>query len=130
MTFRRISRKDLLSAAAEIGEQDGSDPRFDRDTVSTKVPNRKALLLCGQIARALSDVLAGCGDDALRDLLIESVAPAPTSVRLLVTVRRPADVDEATVHFRLEAARGLLRHEIAAAIHRRKTPELLFRVVK
>src|SRR4051812_20136030 len=104
MTFRKISRNDLLSGAAEVGAQDGQDPRFDRDEASTTVPNRKALLLCGQVARTLADVLPGCGDDALRDLLVESVAPAPNSARLLVTVRKPADVDEDMVHARLSAA--------------------------
>ena len=127
MKFRKIGIKNLLSSAAEIGELDGQDPRFDRDA-SKKVPNRKALLLCGQIAQTLADVLAGCGDDVLRDLLVESVAPAPTSARLLVTVRRPADVIDETVYARLTAARGLFRHEIAAAIHRRKTPDLTFHV--
>ena len=53
----------------------------------------------------------------------------PTSVRLLVSVRKPPDVDAALVEGRLANARGLLRREVAAAIHRRKTPDLLFRVI-
>jgi ribosome-binding factor A len=130
MTFRKISRKDMLSGCSEVGPQDGQDPRYDRPDEPIKVPNRKALLLCGQVRQTLADVLAGCADDVLRDLEVESVVPFPTSVRLLVTVRRPADMDAATVGAHLEGARGLLRSEIASAVHRRKTPDLLFRVVE
>src|SRR5437773_2736461 len=49
---------------------------------------------------------------------------------VMVTVRKPADVDAATVTAHLGAARGMLRSELATAIHRRKTPDLLFRVVE
>jgi ribosome-binding factor A len=129
MAFRKVSQKDLRSGCSEVGPQDGEDPRYDRPEGPVKVPNRKALLLCGQIQQTLADVLAGCADDLLRDLLVESVVPFPTSVRLLVTVRKPDDSDAATVSAHLEGARGLLRSEVATAVHRRKTPDLLFRVV-
>src|SRR5579864_6128753 len=129
MAFRKILRRDLLSGCAEIGPQDGQDPRYDRPDGPAKVPNRKALLLCGQVRETLMAVLAGLGDDVLRDLSVDSVVPFPTSVRLLVTVRKPADVDATVVGSRLERARGLLRGEVATAVHRRKAPELLFRVV-
>ncbi len=129
MGFRKISRRELLSGCSEVGPQDGQDPRYDRPEESAKVPNRKALLLCGQVQETLTDVLAGCADDVLRDLLVESVVPCTTSVRLLVTVRKPADVDAETINAHLEGARGLLRSEVASAIHRRKTPDLLFRII-
>ena len=129
MAFRRISHADLLSGCAEVGSQDGQDPRYDRPEDSDKVPNRKALLLCGQVKETLAEVLAGCADDALRDLLVEAVVPFPTAVRLLVTVRKPADLDAATLAARLEGARGLLRSEVAAAVHRRKAPDLVFHVL-
>jgi ribosome-binding factor A len=129
MPSRKISRTDLLSACDEIGPQDGQDPRYDRPEEPAKVPNRKALLLCGQVQQTLAEVLASCADDVLRDLMVESVVPFPTSVRLLLTVRKPTDGDAATVSAHLEGARGLLRGELASAIHRRKTPDLVFRVV-
>ncbi len=130
MPFRHVSRKDLLSGCSEVGPQDGQDPRYDRPEGTVKVPNRKALLLCGQVQETLTAVLAGCADDVLRDLLVQSVVPFPTSVRLLVTVYKPAELDAATVTAHLERARGLLRSEVATAVHRRKTPDLLFRVVE
>jgi ribosome-binding factor A len=60
--------------------------------------------------------------------VIESVTPAPNSARLLVTVRRTAPVDGAIVLEHLQRARARLRTETVAAIHRRRAPDLLFRV--
>jgi ribosome-binding factor A len=132
MTFRKVSRKDFLAACASAGPGDGLDPRYDRPNDPRKVPNRKALQLCGQVADTLALVLGECGDDMLRDLLVVSVRPAPTSARLLVTVARAAGAaaDAAQIAGRLERARGKLRSEVAAAVHRRKTPDLAFRVVE
>jgi len=130
MPSRKISRHELLSSCAELGAGDGRDPRFDRREGSGKVPNRKALQLCAQVARTLMSVFADCGDDVLRDLLIESVTPAPNASRLLVTVMPAVPIETAVVLERLERARGKLRGEAVAAIHRRRAPDLLFRVLE
>jgi ribosome-binding factor A len=121
----------MLSACSGIGPYDGLDPRYDRPNEPRKVPNRKALQLCGQVADTLALIFGECGDDVLRDLRVVSVTPAPTSVRLLVTVARAAGVTEEVgqIAGRLERARGKLRGEIAAAVHRRKVPDLTFRVI-
>lgn len=133
MRFRHVPRRDLLSACAEPGPDDGLDPRHLRQLPRRQVPNRKALQVCGQVARTLAGVLAGeCGDDLLRDLVVDVVVPAPNSARLLVTLR-PAVVqpfDAALILARLEKARGLFRREVAAAIHRRRVPDLLFRLAE
>jgi ribosome-binding factor A len=129
MRFKRVSPNELLSSCAAIGPEDGSNPRDFFKKPAEKVPNRKALQLCGQIAKTLSLVLWECGDDVLRELAVESVQPVPTSARLLVTLSAPEGVDEATALSHVDKAGGLLRGEVAAAIHRRKTPELTFRVV-
>jgi ribosome-binding factor A len=108
------------------------DPRLEPRETSPRVTNRKALQLCGQVQQALSLALAECGDDVLRDVSVVSVVPTPTSVRLLVSVHLltlSGQVDAATVAERLGRAQGLLRREVSAAVHRRKAPELLFRVV-
>ena len=64
-------------------------------------------------------------------LLVLSVVPAPNAGRLLVTIALPASagvpVEEALQ--RVLHAAGHLRSEVAAAVSRRKTPELAFRVV-
>jgi ribosome-binding factor A len=132
MAFQRVSRRGLRTACAEVGPGDGIDPRREGRGPSGSVPNRKALQLSGQVARTLSGLLAESEDELLRDLLVVSVAPAPYASRLLVTVApSPAAeaVEAAAVLARLERVRGRLRTEVAAAVHRRKAPDLTFRVV-
>jgi ribosome-binding factor A len=134
MKRRRITRRSLFACCAEPGPGDGLDPRLESRGAPGKIANRKALLLCAEVARTLSAVLAGeCGDEVLRNLLVSSVKPAPTSARLQVTVYMAAPmkgVDAAAVLSRLERARGLLRIEAAAALHRRRAPDLIFRVLE
>jgi ribosome-binding factor A len=115
---------------SDIGPGDGLDPRFDRPDDGGKVKNRKALQLCSQVAENLALVLADSGDAALQNLLVHSVEPWPTSARVLVTVA-PAvaeGFDESIAIAHLDSARSRLRTEVAAAIHRRKVPDLIFRV--
>jgi ribosome-binding factor A len=130
---RKIFRRNLLQRTDAPGPDDGQDPRYDRPDQPSKVRNRKALQLCSQVAETLSLVLAGeCDDDLLRDLLVDSVVPYPTSVRLLATlvpaVSAPADSLPQMAQ-RLEQHRTQLRSAVASAIHRRKAPELIFRIL-
>ena len=131
MKRRRFSTKLMQSCCDSLAEDDGVDPRtFFRKPIG-KVPNRKALQLCGQVARTLGVVLSECGDEVLRNLGVAAVDPAPDSSRLLVTVYSlEGSTDPEVVVERLRRAYGLLRGEVAAAIHRRKVPELTFRIVK
>jgi len=133
MKRKKPSIRKMLLSCHELGPEDGLDPRYDVRGEPGKVPNRKALQLCGQVARTLQAVLAGeCGDDLLRELQVESVVPAPTSARLLVTLTLAtagAGVPVEEVLARLHAAQGLLRGEVAAAINRRRVPELTFRLL-
>lgn len=111
--------------ADTLGPDDGIDPRdWKRVDASQVVRNRKALQLCRQVEHALHLALAGCGDPVLQALCVETVRPHPDSSRLLVIVssESPGAMD------RLTAAGALLRREVAAAIHRRKTPDLMFEV--
>jgi ribosome-binding factor A len=132
VTFKKPSREELLSSCDQVSSEDGTDPRFFLRKPSRGVRNRKALQLCEQIGRTLSMVLAGeCGDEVLRDLTVESVVPAPNSLHLLVTLTWPpsahqADASEILEH--VHRAGGKLRTEIAAAIHRKHVPELVFRI--
>ncbi len=133
MKRKKLSIPEMLLSAGELGPEDGVDPRHDTRGEPEKVTNRKALQLCGQVARTLQSVLAGeCRDDVLRDLLVESVVPAPNSARVLVTLSLATprdDVGPAEVLARVQRVQGLLRSEVAAAINRRKTPDLTFRLV-
>ena len=131
MARRRFEQKPPSTLADGLGEGDGRDPRFDpAPRGSASVHNRKALQLCRQIERLLVGLLGGCGDDVLRDLLVHSVEPAPDSSRLLVTVSMlTLDHPEAEVLSRLRGAVPMLRREIAASVHRRKLPDLIFRIL-
>ncbi|HEY1064823.1 MAG TPA: hypothetical protein VGE52_01880 [Pirellulales bacterium] len=92
---------------------------------------RKANQLCSQVERTLNYVLSGeCDDDVLRDLVVDSVIPAPDDKHLLVTLAPlPAsgDLDATVVLAHLARARDLLRREVAASITRKRVPELSFR---
>jgi ribosome-binding factor A len=94
---------------------------------------RKARQLCRQVADTLGLVLAGeCQDEVLQNLLVLAVDPAPDASRLLVTLGldlADGTVTPADVLSRLDRAAGWLRSEIATAIHRKRTPQLAYRVV-
>jgi ribosome-binding factor A len=86
--------------------------------------------LCTQVRRVLDYVVGGeLRDEALRDLVVMDVSPAGSCRRMRVVIRTVGDVDCAVVLERLEAARGFLRVQIAEAIHRKRTPELVFEVL-
>lgn len=116
---------------AEPGAQDGVDPRDElRQTARTK-GGRKTHQLCAQVAEALNYAFAAeCNDDVLREMGVVAVQPAPNEARLLVTIgpTLPGACDPAEVLERLEKAQAKLRTQVAAAIHRKKVPQLAFRV--
>ena len=90
----------------------------------------RPLQICRQAAEQLGLVLAGELDDpALWDVGISAVWP--DGPRLVVEVwlppEHPASPD--VVLRRLNAAQGILRGAVAQAIHRKRTPNLVFRVV-
>jgi ribosome-binding factor A len=131
MTSRKPSREELLSSCADVGAEDGTDPRLFARKPTNKVANRKALQLCAQVTEALTWALGECGDDLLRDLRVAAVVPAPNSAHLLVTLTlAPASgpVTEDVLREHLQRAAGKLRTEVAAAIHRKRAPELMFRL--
>jgi ribosome-binding factor A len=130
---RKRPRSQIELLCSEIGPEDGIDPRAIRRESPPSRAGRKTLQLCKQVERALCLALAGEFDDpVLRDLDVLAVDPAPTSSRLRVTVcvNSSADpIDPTVLVAHLTRASGRLRCEIAASIHRKKTPELAFCVV-
>ncbi len=129
---RQPSRKALQGLCSETGPEDGVDPRDALRQAGRKTGGRKTQQLCGQVAEALNYAFAGvCNDDVLRELGVVAVRPAPDEARLLVTVGPllPGPCDPAQITAHLHQALGKLRAEIAAAIHRKKVPELTFAVM-
>ena len=133
MVPKRPSRKVLRSLCADLGPDDGVDPRdLIRKDTARKASDHRARRLCRQVAETLGGVLAGeLGDDVLRGLEVVAVEPGPDVGRLLITVRLPeahGEADPALVLERLAGASGRLRAAVAATITRRKAPTLAFRV--
>lgn len=125
-------RKGLHSSAAALvsnGAAAAQSPDRPRRIRRNRRAHHKSLQLCRQVFQAVSDGLAESGDELLQALVVESVLPAPSTARLCVTVYLyDDDVDHDDIMQRLSAERWALRQEVAAAIHRRRTPELTFKV--
>jgi ribosome-binding factor A len=130
MRSRRFQQKPPGELATELGALDGKDPRFDALGSRSSPVNRKALQLAAQVERTLVQVFGGeCADEVLCDLRVESVAPAPDSAHLLVVLSPGGDSPALEIILEhLARANGRLRSEVAAAIHRKKAPELHFQI--
>jgi ribosome-binding factor A len=134
MTLDKRSRAKLCAHCEAFGEDDGVDPRtfFQSDRTAHR-DNRKARQLCRQVADTLDQVLSGeTADDLVRSLHEAAVVSAPDSSRLLVTLRSdlpPEQFDREELQRRVSAHHGRLRCAVAAAITRRKAPNLDFQVL-
>jgi ribosome-binding factor A len=131
-TRNRPSRRQLLTACSDPGPDDGTDPKDRPKHWNARDPGRKALQLSAQVAEALNAAFAESGDTVLADLLVTEVRPARHAGRMLVTVAGAPSAamrSAAEVNAHLHGAAGWLRAQVAGAIHRRKTPELAFRVL-
>ncbi|HVL11813.1 MAG TPA: hypothetical protein VM529_04580 [Gemmata sp.] len=128
MSRRRRKGDELTSLAAELGREDGADPKefHAKPWDSPKQAGRKGRQLCAQVKDALQVVLAACADAALQGLGVVSVEPAPHSGRLRVRV---AAEDRPAAEAALRRAAGFLRSEVATAVSRRYAPELVFEVM-
>jgi ribosome-binding factor A len=89
--------------------------------------------MCSQVKRTLDQILSGeLDDDRLRDVYVSEVTPAPDAHCLMVSVSPlgfAKDFQPQIVLAHLAEHTGHLRSELARAINRKKTPELMFRVV-
>lgn len=117
------------AASAPMDEVSGRSDRAGRG----RRPDRKTLQLCRQVADTLNYVLTGeMDDDLLRNLYVVRVDPAPDVGQMMVTVAPmdPKDADRSDqILTHLMHATKKLRTEVARSINRRKTPQLLFRVI-
>ena len=105
-----------------------NDSFGDREGPAAGLADRKTRQLCAQIGEVVSLALAECDDRALDGVFVETVEPAPTASRLCVVVSAPLGADAASTLMALTRVRNRLRREIAGAIHRKRTPELTFRL--
>lgn len=91
--------------------------------------DRKVQQLCREVERTLSYAFGECSDRRVRELTVMAVDPAPDGSRLQISVSPSGPIDVAATHEALLAARSFFRAEIAAAIQRKRTPELVFHIV-
>lgn len=132
MKKKKSSISPIPSLCSERGPEDGIDPRDLPRATAREKGGRKTHQLCAQVAEALQFALGGaCNDDVLRDMGVVAVQPAPDESRLLVilapTLSGPCDPDQVMAH--VHAAKAKLKAEVAASVHRKKVPDLTFRVV-
>ena len=94
--------------------------------------DRKLAQLCAQVEQIVSLALGDSADHRLHDLVVHSVSPGPDGARLLVAAMATYPLDPdclEELHDVLERARPWLRQQIAAEIHRKRTPDLAFQVL-
>jgi ribosome-binding factor A len=82
---------------------------------------RKSKQLCREVYRVLTENLTTA--------TVVEVRPAPDTARLAVLVQPAPGDDPWAVREALERDRGRLRAEIARALQRKRTPDLVFEVV-
>jgi ribosome-binding factor A len=105
--------------------------RFFFDLESVR-PDHRARSLCRQAQEAVVLAMAEIGlDSRLDGTWVASVDPAPGPERLLVTVVIAPEATAEAIEAAFAALSELkpaLRSEVARAIHRKRVPDLAFRV--
>jgi ribosome-binding factor A len=128
--YRMNDRLSEFRAAADA--DDGHDPReFFKKDDSSHSAGRKTRQLCEQVSQTLQQVLGEAADSELQALHVVEVGPAPDASQLLVLLAplTGGEFDLAAAEAALARAGGWLRGEVAAAIHRKRAPSLVFRVL-
>lgn len=129
MPSRKRKKDDLRALCAHVHPDDGVDPHEDkrRDAEHVNKPNRKTWQLCKQVTQTLQLALGSLPcSDVLVGVSVQSVTPAPDAGRLCVVIAVPEPQRQEEVATAVRRHRGRLRGEVAAAITRRRTPELTF----
>ena len=92
-------------------------------------PERTLHPLCAQVADAVAMALATASDAVLRDLAVATVEPRRGAASLRVVLAVAPGGDRAIAALHVARAVGYLRAEVAAAIQRRRTPDLVVDVI-
>lgn len=134
----------MLRHCAEIGSEDGIDPRETAkarmfESLRGRKANYKALQVCRQVERALALEMHSVTPPECAELMIQSVLPLEDSrgqsrSNLLIVTLQVSSLktqeELRNLEYQLLQSKGALRAIVASAIHRRKTPELTFRLVQ
>lgn len=135
----RKKRDELADVVSEVRPDDGVDPRLAaRRKKGRSNPERlgrshgehKQAQLFSQVRDAVDAALLEARDPALNSITVLDVTPSGGSLVIVVQPRDPAARIDVTVATEaLEAARSMLRREVAASISRKETPSLRFVVM-
>src|SRR4051812_11391148 len=111
MSRRRRKADDSMTLAADLGREDGTDPKefHSKPWNTPKQAGRKAQQFCAQVREALQGILAACADEALQGLAVVAVEPAPHTGRLRVVLTPGVGGDRAAAEAALHRAAGFLR---------------------
>ena len=132
MSSRKRKKNDPRALCAQWYPDDGVDPRDDkrRDAEYDNKPDRKARQLCKQAARAVHLALGALPQaEALSGAYVREARPAPHAGWLCVVIVVSDARRREQVAAIVERFAGRLRAEVAAAISRRRCPELTFEVI-
>jgi len=100
-----------------------------REPGGSRGDDRKLKQLARELFRVLSQALAELADPRLESALLMEVRPAPDASRFAIQVSAGMHARVVDVEAALEAARGHLRGELAAALARKRIPDLVFEVL-
>jgi ribosome-binding factor A len=106
---------------------DVSNQEAEGAAAGSPAAERKCKQVCREVFRVLAQ--AEPRDPLLAGLVILEVEPAPDASRLAVRVLLGPDVDMEAARAALSRWKGGLRAEIAQALQRKRTPELVFDVL-
>jgi len=126
----RRRRRPRPPQTGEVSAHDDAE-RFFFDLESVR-PDHRVRSLCRQAQEAVLLAMAEIGlDSRLDGTWVASVDPAPGPERLLVTVVIAPDANAEVIEETFAALAEIkpaLRAEVARAIHRKRCPDLAFRV--
>jgi hypothetical protein len=117
-------KRGLRDLCAQVHDEDGRRP--ERREGAARPAGRKDLQLCKQVLRALDGHMAAASWAANIGLRVVSVLPDPDATRLQTLVRWNGPETATAVMTLLAARRGELRSAAAAAITRKRAPQLTF----
>lgn len=125
--MKRRTMRGLRDLCAHPAEEDGLDPRRDRNDNSRSKANRKDLSLCKQAMRALDLELASWPQAIDIGLMIVSVEPAPDASCLRVYLAwTEAQLGRTEVLSLVGTRAPSLRAAVSHAITRKRAPRLDF----
>jgi ribosome-binding factor A len=130
MGFLAMTRR---RSRGRVATHDSTDPDFFFGDSRRKQNRRKDFQLCGQVRQAIAAALAAeLEDPLLSELWVVQVEPAPSVSQLRVWVAlaegSPFAGSPELILARLARVEGVLRGEVAAAIHRKRVPTLSYAV--